>query len=34
MIRRHVIGSHATGEVACRWRGAEVTQLEGFSDAV
>jgi uncharacterized membrane protein len=34
MIRRHLIGSHTVGESGFRWRGHEVTRLEGFTDAV
>src|SRR5215813_12913085 len=33
MIREHVFG-HSTGEKDFRWRGGEITRLEGFSDAV
>jgi uncharacterized membrane protein len=33
MIRQHLIG-HIPGEKAFRWRGEEITRLEGFSDAV
>ena len=34
MIREHLAGSHFAGEEGFRWRGAEITRLEGFSDAV
>ncbi len=34
MIRKHLIGTGIPGEAEFRWRGAEVTRLEGFSDAV
>ena len=34
MIREHLIGNHLDGEKGFRWRGAEITRLEGFSDAV
>jgi uncharacterized membrane protein len=34
MIRRHLIGPHTVGESGFRWRGHEVTRLEGFTDAV
>jgi uncharacterized membrane protein len=34
MIRKHLIGSHTVGEAGFRWRGHEVTRLEGFTDAV
>jgi uncharacterized membrane protein len=34
MIRKHLIGAGASGEADFRWRGEEVTRLEGFSDAV
>jgi hypothetical protein len=34
MIRKHLIGGGAPGEADFRWRGVEVTRLEGFSDAV
>jgi uncharacterized membrane protein len=34
MIRKHLIGSHTVGESGFRWRGHEVTRLEGFTDAV
>src|SRR5215470_15178478 len=33
MIRQHVFG-HTEGEKHFRWRGGEITRLEGFSDAV
>lgn len=33
MIRQHLTG-HTTGEKNFRWRGEEITRLEGFSDAV
>jgi uncharacterized membrane protein len=33
MIRQHLIG-HTAGEKDFRWRGEEITRLEGFSDAV
>ncbi|HXN21296.1 MAG TPA: TMEM175 family protein [Candidatus Dormibacteraeota bacterium] len=34
MIRQHLIGSSLAGEGDFRWRGGEITRLEGFSDAV
>jgi uncharacterized membrane protein len=34
MIRKHLIGAGTPGEAEFRWRGEEVTRLEGFSDAV
>jgi uncharacterized membrane protein len=34
MIREHLAASHAGGEKGFRWRGGEITRLEGFSDAV
>lgn len=34
MIRKHLIGAGSPGEADFRWRGEEVTRLEGFSDAV
>jgi uncharacterized membrane protein len=34
MIRKHLIGSQTVGESGFRWRGHEVTRLEGFTDAV
>lgn len=34
MVRRHLISSQTSGEAGFRWRGAEVTRLEGFTDAV
>jgi uncharacterized membrane protein len=34
MIRKHLIDAGAPGEADFRWRGEEVTRLEGFSDAV
>ena len=34
MIRKHFIGTGIPGEAEFRWRGEEVTRLEGFSDAV
>jgi uncharacterized membrane protein len=34
MIRKHLIGAGTAGETEFRWRGVEVTRLEGFSDAV
>ena len=34
MIRKHLIGAGTPGEAEFRWRGVEVTRLEGFSDAV
>ena len=34
MIRKHLIGAGSPGESEFRWRGQEVTRLEGFSDAV
>jgi len=33
MIRQHLAG-HVAGESNFRWRGGEITRLEGFSDAV
>lgn len=34
MFRRHLISSQTSGEPGFRWRGGEVTRLEGFTDAV
>lgn len=34
MFRKHLISSHTSGEPGFQWRGAEVTRLEGFTDAV
>jgi uncharacterized membrane protein len=34
VIRKHLIGTGIPGEAEFRWRGEEVTRLEGFSDAV
>jgi uncharacterized membrane protein len=34
MIRKHLISSPTSGEAGFRWRAAEVTRLEGFTDAV
>jgi len=34
MIREHLSKSRAVGEENFRWRGGEITRLEGFSDAV
>lgn len=34
MFRKHLISSQTSGEAGFRWRGAEVTRLEGFTDAV
>jgi uncharacterized membrane protein len=34
MFRKHLISSQASGEPGFHWRGAEVTRLEGFTDAV
>jgi uncharacterized membrane protein len=34
MIRKHLISSQTSGEPGFHWRGAEVTRLEGFTDAV
>jgi uncharacterized membrane protein len=34
MFRKHLISSHTSGEPGFHWRGAEVTRLEGFTDAV
>lgn len=34
MVREHLAGNHLAGEKDFRWRGAEITRLEGFSDAV
>jgi len=34
MIRKHLISSRTSGEPGFQWRGAEVTRLEGFTDAV
>lgn len=33
MIRQHLVG-HIAGEENFRWRGGEITRLEGFTDAV
>lgn len=34
MIRRILLDAHTSGEPGFRWRGHEVTRLEGFTDAV
>jgi uncharacterized membrane protein len=34
MVRKHLISNHSSGEPGFHWRGAEVTRLEGFTDAV
>lgn len=34
MVRKHLISSQSSGEPGFHWRGAEVTRLEGFTDAV
>lgn len=34
MIRKHLASSRISGEAGFRWRAAEVTRLEGFTDAV
>jgi len=34
MVRKHLISSRPNGEPGFHWRGAEVTRLEGFTDAV
>jgi uncharacterized membrane protein len=34
MVRKHLISSQTGGESGFHWRGAEVTRLEGFTDAV
>jgi len=34
MIRKALSNSHIAGEAGFRWRGHEVTRLEGFTDAV
>jgi uncharacterized membrane protein len=34
MIRKHLSSTRIGGEVDFRWRGGEVTRLEGFTDAV
>jgi uncharacterized membrane protein len=34
MVREHLMSSRTSGEPGFRWRGAEVTRLEGFTDAV
>ena len=34
MIRKHLIAGKTSGEPGFHWRGAEVTRLEGFTDAV
>jgi uncharacterized membrane protein len=34
MIRKHLVSSQSSGEPGFHWRGAEVTRLEGFTDAV
>lgn len=34
MFRKHLISSRTSGEPGFHWRGAEVTRLEGFTDAV
>jgi uncharacterized membrane protein len=34
MFRKHLISRQTSGEPGFQWRGAEVTRLEGFTDAV
>src|SRR5437763_2885902 len=34
MLRQHLAGNQTAGEKDFRWRGGEITRLEGFSDAV
>jgi uncharacterized membrane protein len=34
MFRKHLISSQTSGEPGFHWRGAEVTRLEGFTNAV
>jgi uncharacterized membrane protein len=34
MFRKHLVSSRTSGEPGFHWRGAEVTRLEGFTDAV
>src|SRR5579863_9245619 len=34
MIRKHLISNDSSGESGFHWRGAEVTRLEAFTDAV
>ena len=34
MLREHLISNRTSAEPGFRWRGAEVTRLEGFTDAV
>ncbi len=34
MFRKHLISGQTSGEPGFHWRGAEVTRLEGFTDAV
>ena len=34
MVRKHLISSQTSGEPGFHWRGAEVSRLEGFTDAV
>ena len=34
MIREHLPGDHLQAEANFRWRGGDITRLEGFSDAV
>jgi uncharacterized membrane protein len=34
MLRKQLISNHTSGEPGFHWRGAEVTRLEGFTDAV
>jgi uncharacterized membrane protein len=34
MLRNHLISNKKSGEPGFHWRGAEVTRLEGFTDAV
>ena len=34
MFRKHLISTQTSGEPGFRWRAAEVTRLEGFTDAV
>src|SRR5271155_944063 len=34
MIREHLPGDHLQAEANFRWRGGDITRLEGFTDAV
>jgi uncharacterized membrane protein len=34
LVREHLAGNNLAGEKDFRWRGGEITRLEGFSDAV